>query len=77
MLLRWQATGGNQMVVRLLESARSATPPGGDLAERIRARIGGGQPLPAGVRADVEAGRAPVSQLGDFPVLEPAGGRYS
>src|SRR2546421_2733997 len=62
-LLSCQATGGNQMVVRLLESARSAALPGDDLAGRIRTRLGGGQPLPTSVRTDVETGLG--QRLGD------------
>ncbi|OLB76501.1 MAG: hypothetical protein AUI14_18600 [Actinobacteria bacterium 13_2_20CM_2_71_6] len=62
-MLSCQATGGNQMVVRLLESARSAALPGDDLAGQIRTRLGGGQPLPASVRTDVETGLG--QRLGD------------
>lgn len=56
-LLTLQATGGNQMTVRLLESARSGNRTSGDdMAARIRARLGGGDPLPADLRANMEAG---------------------
>lgn len=57
-LLDYQATGGNQMVVRLLAAARQATgsASGESVAEGIRGRLGGGSPLPADVRAEAEAG---------------------
>jgi hypothetical protein len=64
-LLHCQATGGNQMVLRLLAAARAESddPAGGGaatdgpaLADRIRSRLGGGSPLPASVRAEAEAG---------------------
>jgi len=54
-LLGYQATGGNQMVLRLLAAARQADA-GPSIAENIQGRLGGGSPLPADVRADAEAG---------------------
>lgn len=59
-LLRLQATGGNQMVVRLLESTRGTrTGPDDDLRERILSRLGQGEPLPsdAHAQAQVDLGR--------------------
>ena len=70
-LLRYQTTGGNQMVLRLLVAARtagaamlapeaeaagSAAGDAAPLADSIRSRLGGGSPLPAGIRAEAEAG---------------------
>ena len=58
-LLDLQATGGNQMVVRLLAAARSAdahTTPDPSLAAAIRNRLGGGSPLRPELRAEAEAG---------------------
>src|SRR5688572_10733472 len=52
-LLHLQATGGNQMVGRLL-------------ASQIRTGQGGGEPLPEPVRADLEQGLG--SPLGDVRV---------
>src|SRR5205814_4532380 len=50
-------TGGNQMVVRLLASARSAqAADGGDLAGRVRARLGRGEPLSDNLRTQAQAG---------------------
>jgi uncharacterized protein DUF4157 len=65
-LLGYQATAGNQMVVRLLAAARAGTVDAEDISTRIRGRLGGGQPLPAPVRADVEAGLG--QPLGDVRV---------
>jgi hypothetical protein len=61
-LLRYQESGGNQMVLRLLVAARSGGSGSGTtaeeapLADSIRSRLGGGNPLPTGVRAEAEAG---------------------
>ena len=65
-VLGYQATAGNQVVVRLLAAARSGSAPGDDVSARIRTRVGGGQPLPDGVRAEVEAGLG--QRLGDVRV---------
>src|SRR5690348_11760639 len=63
-LLGYQSTLGNEMVVRLL-AARTATA-GDDVGERIRARQGGGSPLPDTVRERVESGLG--QPLGDVRV---------
>ena len=56
-LAELQTTGGNQMVVRLLASARSAQgDAGGDLAGRVRAQLGRGEALSDDLRAQAEAG---------------------
>ena len=56
-LTELQRSGGNQMVVRLLASARSVqSADGGDLADRVRAQLGRGEPLPDGLRAQAQAG---------------------
>lgn len=60
-LLGYQSTLGNQMVVRLLAARAART--GDDVAERIRARQGGGSPVPDTVRERVEAGLG--TPLGD------------
>jgi uncharacterized protein DUF4157 len=46
--------GGNQMMVRLLESEQEA-PGGDDLAVRIRSRLGKGSALPSDVRSGMES----------------------
>ncbi|WP_052411651.1 eCIS core domain-containing protein [Streptomyces sp. NRRL S-118] len=48
------AAGGNAMFARLLATADTAPQTGADVAERINALRGGGNPLPAALRADVE-----------------------
>src|SRR4051794_16391420 len=64
LLTQLQATGGNQMMVRLLASGRSARGEAGDeLAERIRARLGLGDALPGDVRTQAQAGLG--QRLGD------------
>jgi hypothetical protein len=50
------ATGGNQMMVRLLSSGTENAAPQQDIAERITGRLGRGQSLPSGVRSDMESG---------------------
>jgi hypothetical protein len=71
-LMRCQATGGNQMVLRLLadqsgEHAEGGGASGGAaLADRIRSRVGGGSPLPGTVRTEAEAGLG--QPLGDVRV---------
>jgi hypothetical protein len=47
--------GGNQMVARLLEGESTGLP-GDDVATRIRAQLGGGSPLPAQLRSEMESG---------------------
>ncbi len=56
-IMRLQATGGNQMVVRLVAAGRSpGREPDGDLADRIRAQLGRGERLPDDLRAQAQAG---------------------
>src|SRR2546429_3887979 len=56
-LTELQRSGGNQMVVRLLASARSApAADGGDLADRVRAQLGRGEALSDELRAQAQAG---------------------
>jgi Domain of unknown function (DUF4157) len=56
-LTELQQTGGNQMVVRLLAAARSApATEGPDLAGRLRAQLGRGEPLAGDLRAQAQAG---------------------
>jgi hypothetical protein len=59
-------SGGNQMMVRLLESGSSEGNPGGDLAARIRAQLGAGSALSPQVRGQMEAGLG--QRLGDVRV---------
>jgi Domain of unknown function (DUF4157) len=48
--------GGNQMMVRLIESSPDdAAPSGDDLAMRIRGRLGKGSALPSDVRSTMES----------------------
>lgn len=47
--------GGNQMVARLLEGDGASTA-GDQLAGQIRAQLGGGSPLPAQLRTQMETG---------------------
>jgi hypothetical protein len=47
--------GGNQMVARLLEGESTGLP-GDDIATRIRSQLGGGSPLPAQLRTEMESG---------------------
>nr|WP_052479325.1 DUF4157 domain-containing protein [Kibdelosporangium sp. MJ126-NF4]CEL23638.1 hypothetical protein [Kibdelosporangium sp. MJ126-NF4]CTQ93174.1 hypothetical protein [Kibdelosporangium sp. MJ126-NF4] len=47
--------GGNQMVARLVEG-QSEGLPGDDVADRIRGQLGGGSPLPAQLRSQMESG---------------------
>ncbi|MET0237048.1 MAG: DUF4157 domain-containing protein [Kibdelosporangium sp.] len=54
--------GGNQMVARLLEGESTGLP-GDDIANRIRGRLGGGSPLPAQLRTQMESGLG--QSLGD------------
>ncbi|ONI73377.1 hypothetical protein ALI144C_46590 [Actinosynnema sp. ALI-1.44] len=54
--------GGNQMVARLIEG-ESRGLPGDDVADRIRGQLGGGSPLPAQVRTQMESGLG--QSLGD------------
>ncbi|MBP2322522.1 hypothetical protein JOF56_002907 [Kibdelosporangium banguiense] len=54
--------GGNQMVARLVEGASSGLP-GDDVATRIRSQLGGGSPLPAQLRSEMESGLG--QSLGD------------
>jgi hypothetical protein len=64
LMMRLQGAGGNQMVVRLLASARSAgREPDSELADRIRAQLGRGEQLPDGLRAEAQAGLG--QRLGD------------
>jgi hypothetical protein len=65
MLMACQATGGNQMVLRLLADSAAAphAPAGSGVADSIRGRTGGGSPLPPDVRAEAEAGLG--QRLGD------------
>ena len=65
MLMACQATGGNQMVLRLLAESGAApkTTGGAGVAGSIQGRIGGGNPLPPDVRAEAEAGLG--QRLGD------------
>jgi hypothetical protein len=53
---RLQFVGGNRMTARLLESAGGQPCTADEIASRIGDRIGRGQPLSAGTRADAEAG---------------------
>src|SRR5436190_12760561 len=55
-LLRLQATGGNQMVVRMLDAARGGPDAGDeDLRERIASQLGRGESLPGEVQAQAQA----------------------
>jgi hypothetical protein len=47
--------GGNQMMVRLLESSDDPGPAPDDLAVRIQSRLGKGGSLPSDVRSDMES----------------------
>lgn len=47
--------GGNQMVARLV-AGESEGLPGDDVADRIRGQLGGGSPLPAQLRSQMESG---------------------
>src|SRR5262245_51172057 len=54
-LVRLQGAGGNQMVIRLLSSLQSSRDaPGNELADNIRVQLGRGEPLPEGIRAEVQ-----------------------
>ncbi|CAM3990059.1 DUF4157 domain-containing protein [Kibdelosporangium persicum] len=54
--------GGNQMVARLVEGESQGLP-GDDVADRIRGQLGGGSPLPAQLRTQMESGLG--QSLGD------------
>jgi hypothetical protein len=68
MLMECQATGGNQMALRLMADSDAAphAGAGAGVADSIRGRIGGGSPLPPDVRAEAEAGLG--QRLGDVRV---------
>lgn len=55
LLRQLQNTGGNQMVLRLLRSGNGQDGTGADaVADRIRAKLGSGEPLASDVRATME-----------------------
>jgi Domain of unknown function (DUF4157) len=54
--------GGNQMVARLMEGGSTGLP-GNDVATQIRSQLGGGTPLPAQLRSQMESGLG--QSLGD------------
>ncbi|RSM67398.1 DUF4157 domain-containing protein [Kibdelosporangium aridum] len=54
--------GGNQMVARLI-AGESEGLPGDNVADQIRGRLGGGSPLPAQLRSQMETGLG--QSLGD------------
>jgi hypothetical protein len=57
LLRQLQSTGGNQMVLRLLSAGNIQDDDGADaIAGRIRAKLGGGEPLAGDVRAAMEQG---------------------
>src|SRR5690349_12536037 len=57
LLRQLQSTGGNQMVLRLLSAGNIQDGSGADaIAGRIRAKLGGGEPLAGDVRVAMEQG---------------------
>ncbi|MCE7005795.1 DUF4157 domain-containing protein [Kibdelosporangium philippinense] len=54
--------GGNQMIARLI-AGESEGLPGDNVADQIRGRLGGGSPLPAQLRTQMESGLG--QSLGD------------
>jgi hypothetical protein len=54
--------GGNQMVARLL-AGQSAGLPGDDIAGQIRSQLGGGTPLPAQLRSEMEPNMGPLGNV--------------
>ncbi|MEU0885651.1 DUF4157 domain-containing protein [Lentzea sp. NPDC005914] len=59
-------SASNSMIAQLLAGEGPAASPGDAIASRIAARAGGGRPLPAEIRAEVESGMG--QQFGDVRI---------